>query len=95
LVLSLEVIAARMREVSLYLPSSLGRLEPPYVKNLCAENPSLMIAKLVSLHEASAKHARNVAELAQNESDDKTGELLLECINFHVKASWMLRALIY
>jgi DNA-binding ferritin-like protein len=55
----------------------------------------LLIANLVSLLVASAKHARNVAELAQNESDDKTGELLLECINFHVKASWMLRALIY
>ena len=62
--------------------------------NFAIGNSKLIIEKLVQLHELSAKHARSVVKTAEGLDDFDTVKLMGECIEFHVKSAWMLRALL-
>jgi DNA-binding ferritin-like protein len=92
---TLSVIAKTMREKTSGLSFVCDEQYKREFQNLGPEDCSVVIARLIVLHEVSARHLRNAIELAHAESDEKTNDLLVECINFYVKAAWMLRALLH
>ena len=74
--------------------SDLQTAERGDAAKFAAESSRSMIEKLVQLHELSAKHARSVVKIAQTQKHNETAALMNECITFHVKSAWMLRALL-
>jgi starvation-inducible DNA-binding protein len=53
-----------------------------------------MIRNLVKGHEAVAKTARQVFEMADAANDQPTADLLTQRLQIHEKTAWMLRSLL-
>ncbi len=53
-----------------------------------------MVEQLITMHEDSAKTAREVAGFADEADDPVTNDMMMDCLRFHEKAIWMLRAII-
>lgn len=96
---AIDTIAERIRALGAYaLPGRyddiaklMNNLPDPLSRAGAAEQ---MIENLIVLNEqviSSAQHAKRAAEKA---SDDETGDLMVERIQAHQKAGWMLRSLL-
>ena len=53
-----------------------------------------MVEQLAVLNEKAAAHAREVAGESEKAEDIVTTDMLVDCMKFHEKAVWMLRAII-
>lgn len=52
-----------------------------------------MLVNLLKSHELCSKEARAVLKVAEEAEDEVTVDLMVQRMNFHDKAAWMLRAL--
>lgn len=91
---ALDEIAERIRALGFYIDASFTGF-----KNLTAiseehrvRTAKEMIQELLKCHEIVVRQVRNLAEIAEQENDTATGDLLGRRLNFHEKASWMLRS---
>jgi len=91
---AVDLIAERIRALGFYAPASFTEFcrlssikEPTRV-------PSArdMIAELVDGHEAVARTARSVFDLADAAKDEATADLLTDRLLEHEKQAWMLRS---
>ena len=93
---SLDVIAERIRALGCPAPfggSSFAALAS--IPETQGVPPALeMVKELVMGHEAVARTARQVFELADATNDQPTADLLTQRLQVHEKTAWMLRSLL-
>ncbi len=51
-----------------------------------------MVAELVRAHEIIIRSSRNISQIAENENDAATVDLLGRKLGLHEKQAWMLRS---
>lgn len=92
---AIEAVAERMRAVGAYAPGGLdafARLSS--IKDAPESPPSAltMVADLAAGHRAAAEDARQALEASQEAGDEVTLELMVQRVDAHDKAAWMLDA---
>ena len=90
---TLDVLAERIRALGAMVPVKGATSEFTVSMRMKSDDLTKMIDQLITLHEKSAVEARDVAEAAEEVDDVGTADMLVDCIKFHEKASWMLRAI--
>jgi starvation-inducible DNA-binding protein len=90
---TLDILAERIRALGAMVPVKGATSEFTVSMRMKSDELTKMVDQLVSLHEKSAVEARRVAENAEEVDDVGTADMLVDCIKFHEKSSWMLRAL--
>ena len=88
---TVDILAERIRQLGRSVPlNSTGEF---IVKGTLNNNDVRQATKqLIELHEASSEKAKAAAELADEAGDIGTNDILVDCVKFHDKAAWMLRA---
>ena len=93
---SLDEIAERIRALGLAAPfgdstlSKLASIEEATTIPAAME----MVKQLVADHEAVARTARSVFELADAANDQPSADLLTQRLQVHEKTAWMLRSVL-
>lgn len=90
---TLDVLAERIRSLGAMVPVKGATSEFTVSMRMKNDDLTKMVDQLISLHEKSAVDARCVAAAAEEVDDMGTADMLVDCIKFHEKASWMLRAI--
>ena len=90
----IDELAERIRMLGRKAPGSLQAfLELTSLEesgnNMPAEN---MLKQLLQDHESCIRNLRQAIKQANDVRDDGTADLFINCIRFHEKAAWMLRA---
>ena len=92
---SIDLVAERIRALGRKAPASYaeyGRLSE--IKDYdVPQSAGQMIAMLVADHETVARSLRDSLEQAEEQRDHVTSDMLIDMLNWHEKAIWMLRAL--
>jgi starvation-inducible DNA-binding protein len=91
---SLDVIAERMRALGSEVPADGATKEFSLHANINSGDIRHLVEELAILHEKAAAHAREVAAESDKADDIVTTDLLVDCMKFHEKSVWMLRAII-
>lgn len=91
---TLDIIAERMRALGTEVPVNGVNKEFSIAVKLTSSDIPHMIEQLAKLHEGAAAHAREVASKCDEAGDIVTTDMLVDCMKFHEKAVWMLRAII-
>ena len=93
---SLDEIAERIRALGLAAPfgdSSLSKLAS--IEEATTIPAAMdMVKQLVADHEAVARTARSVFELADAANDQPSADLLTQRLQVHEKTAWMLRSVL-
>ena len=93
--LSLDEIAERIRALGMPAPfgdSTLTKLAT--IKEADSIPPAMtMVEQLMAGHEAVARTARSVFEIADAANDQPSADLLTQRLQVHEKTAWMLRSL--
>ncbi len=89
---AVDEIAERIRSLGFFAPASFEIFQ----KNSCLEcmenpAPSEMAEDLITGHEGLVCHARKLCDLAENEKDGATVDLLGRRLGSHEKFIWMLK----
>lgn len=93
---ALDLIAERIRALGHYAPGTYAQ----FGKLASVEQPTDvpkakdMVKWLVQGHEAVAKTARSIFDIAESGSDEATMDLLTQRLQVHEKTAWMLRSLL-
>jgi len=92
---AVDEIAERIRALGYPAPTNLGQMIEYSEINDDYGNATAqdMIAGLTADHETVTSHFRNAVEIAEENRDVVTADMLTERIAFHEKAIWMLKAL--
>jgi starvation-inducible DNA-binding protein len=93
---ALDVIAERIRALDHFAPASgaqFAKLSSVKEETGVPEWRS-MVEQLVEGHDACAKTARQVFDIADDANDQPTADLMTARLNAHEKTAWMLRALL-
>jgi starvation-inducible DNA-binding protein len=93
---AVDVIAERIRALGEFAPGSFSAFSKMATIKEESSVPSSeeMIQNLVLGHEAVVTTARETISLTDSCEDDVTADLLVERMQVHEKAAWMLRSLI-
>jgi starvation-inducible DNA-binding protein len=94
--LALDLIAERIRALGMPVPAthkSFGKLSSIAMEEGVPKAQD-MIRSLVKGHEAVARTARAVFEVADKANDQPTADLLTQRLQVHEKTAWMLRSLL-
>jgi starvation-inducible DNA-binding protein len=91
---SLDIIAERMRALGSEVPVDGVNKEFAVHAKVTGGDIPHMVEQLAILHEKAAAHAREVAGESDKAEDIVTTDMLVDCMKFHEKAVWMLRAII-
>ncbi len=91
---TLDIVAERMRALGASVPAAGSTREFTVSSNIKSDDILKMVAQLVAMHELAASVAREAAEAADDVEDIGTSDMLVDCLKFHEKAVWMLRAII-
>tara|TARA_B100000073_G_C23741919_1_gene573958 strand:- start:3204 stop:3680 length:477 start_codon:yes stop_codon:yes gene_type:complete len=93
---SLDEIAERIRALGLPAPfgdSTLTKLAS--IEEASSIPPAMdMVKQLMSDHEAVARTARSVFEIADAANDQPSADLLTQRLQVHEKTAWMLRSVL-
>ena len=93
---SLDEIAERIRALGLPAPfgdSTLTKLAS--IEEASSIPPAMdMVKQLMTDHEAVARTARSVFEIADAANDQPSADLLTQRLQVHEKTAWMLRSLL-
>lgn len=91
-----DIIAERIRALGHPTPLAFDDLSPssPVEEETRDRTAAGMVTQLVADHETIARRLRKLATVADDADDWVTADMLTERLNFHEKASWMLRAII-
>ena len=93
---SLDDIAERIRALGIPAPFGDSKLTQLATIKEADSIPTAMemVAQLVADHEAVARTARSVFEIADAANDQPSADLLTQRLQVHEKTAWMLRSLI-
>ena len=93
---AVDLIAERMRSLGVYAPGSYKQFaDLTSIEEETTIPPAIdMIRKLVQGHEAVARTARSIFEVAEKGNDEASLDLLTQRIQLHEKTAWMLRSLL-
>ena len=93
---SLDEIAERIRALGIPAPFGDSKLTQLATIKEADSIPTAMemVAQLVADHEAVARTARSVFEIADTANDQPSADLLTQRLQVHEKTAWMLRSLI-
>ena len=91
---TLDVLAERMRALGTEVPTDGATKSFSVSAKLDASSMIGMVNQLVAMHEEAAKGAREVAGFADEHDDPVTNDMMMDCLKFHEKAIWMLRAIV-
>ena len=93
---SLDEIAERIRALGIPAPFGDSKLTQLATIREADSIPAAMemVAQLVADHEAVARTARSVFEIADAANDQPSADLLTQRLQVHEKTAWMLRSLI-
>ena len=91
---SLDIIAERMRALGSEVPVNGVNKEFSVQAKVTGNDIRHMVEQLAVLNEKAAAHAREVASESEKADDIVTTDMLVDCMKFHEKAVWMLRAII-
>ena len=91
-----DLIAERIRALGVLAPGTFQDFARLSSVKEQADVPAAqeMIRLLVEGHEATARTARSVIEVAEKANDAPTADLLTERLQVHEKTAWMLRSLL-
>ena len=91
-----DLIAERIRALGLPVPATHKSFEKLSSISMEEGVPKAqdMIRSLVKGHEAVARTARAVFEVADKANDQPTADLLTQRLQVHEKTAWMLRSLL-
>ena len=93
---AVDIIAERIRALGEFAPGSyqaFGQLTA--IKEETEVPPAEeMIKNLLTSHEIIIKHARELLQTDAIETDEVSGDLLTQRMEFHEKNAWMLRSLL-
>ena len=96
LALAVDLIAERIRALGHVAPASYRAFSK--LSTIREEDgvpaATAMIRNLVKGHEAVAKTARQIFEMADAANDQPTADLLTQRLQIHEKTAWMLRSLL-
>ena len=93
---STDVLAERIRALGLPAPQTIRELSERSVLTDLPDNAELeaRIERLVEDYERAARRAAQLIEVAENNRDVKTADMLTERIGIYEENAWMLRATI-
>ena len=93
---SLDEIAERIRALGMPAPFGDSTLTKLASLNEASSIPGAMemVQQLMSDHEAVARTARSVFDIADAANDQPTADLLTQRLQVHEKTAWMLRSLL-
>lgn len=91
---TLDILAERMRALGAEVPSEGATKSFTVAMKLDGSTVRKTVEQLIALHEAAAKGAREVALFAEEADDPATNDMMVDCLTFHEKAVWMLRAIL-
>lgn len=93
---SLDEIAERIRALGLPAPFGDSTLTKLASIEEASSIPSAMdmVKQLMTDHEAVARTARSVFEIADSANDQPSADLLTQRLQVHEKTAWMLRSLL-
>lgn len=96
LALAVDLVAERIRALGMFAPGSYLRYsELTSIKEETGVPEATdMIRNLLAGHEACARTARGVIEIADEADDQPTEDLLTQRLQVHEKTAWMLRSLL-
>ncbi len=91
-----DLIAERIRALGVFAPGTFQDFARLSSVKEQEQVPAAqeMIRRLVEGHEATARTARSVIEVAEKANDAPTADLLTERLQTHEKTAWMLRSLL-
>lgn len=93
---AVDEIAERVRALHHPAPGSMSALLAlsSIEEGSAANSAEGMVSMLVRDHQAIVGRLREAIEIAENTEDDATADMLLERVQFHEKAIWMLEAIV-
>lgn len=89
---TVDELAERMRALGSFVPAEGANKEFSVAAQISGKDIPAMIEELAKMHEEGARTARELASTADDADDIVTNDMLVDCIKFHEKAIWMLRA---
>lgn len=93
-----DAIAERIRALGHFAPGTLAEftsLSSIKEDRQLPEAASQMVANLLEAHEHCSEEARGVRRIAEAAEDEVTVDQMVERMEFHDKAAWMLRAMLH
>ena len=91
---TLDILAERMRALGTEVPTDGATKSFSVSAKLDGSSMVKMVEQLIAMHEEAAKGAREVAGFADDADDPVTNDMMMDCLKFHEKAIWMLRAIV-
>lgn len=91
---TLDILAERMRALGAEVPMAGATKTFSVSAKLDGSSMESMVEQLIAMHEDAAKAARDVAGFADEHDDPVTNDMMMDCLKFHEKAIWMLRAIV-
>lgn len=90
---AIDEIAERIRQLGAVAPGTLAEfLKSTSVDETAAASAPGMLADLAACNEKVTKRASACLKAAQDAGDEGTVDLMVQRLNAHAKATWMLRA---
>lgn len=93
---AIDTIAERIKALGHHAPGSFKEFSDlTSIKEVSGKHdPDEMIQSLVTGHETISHKLREVSQIATDQRDDATADLITSRIYQHDKAAWMLRSLL-
>lgn len=93
---AVDVIAERIRALGEFAPGSYHAFSKLTAIKEETEVPVAdeMVKNLLNSHEVIIRHARELLQTDAIETDEVSGDLLTQRMEFHEKNAWMLRSLL-
>jgi starvation-inducible DNA-binding protein len=91
---AVDEVAERIRALGMRAPGSFSEFQSlSSIKEATGQPKAMdMIEKLLDDHETLSETANNTAVTAQESGDEATADLMIQRIQVHDKAAWMLRS---
>lgn len=90
---ALDEIAERIRTQGAYAPASVADLMALAApEDAPAQSADEMVTKLITGHEALAQTLRSAMEASADADDEVSAGVLTDCLEWHEKELWMMKA---
>lgn len=91
---AVDVLAERLRALNVYAPGTFQQLQEISGIKVSPEIPNAdgMLRELLANHEHIVEELQTMIEIADEEGDEPTMDLMIERQAYHQKTAWMLRS---
>ncbi len=93
---AVDIIAERIRALGEFAPGSYQAFAKltEIKEETDVPNAELMLKNLLESHEVIIRHARELLQSEAIDTDEVSGDLLTQRMEFHEKNAWMIRSLL-